>query len=137
MTFPWGDQYSNFNAGKILFILEGMAGLDYSIPESTLTVRDNMPEEWSSMEVRVPMKVKGRMRWPIVRYRREKRGDTVRKTISVLGNPLANLRIQPWLEEGTVLSAPAGYATEGQGRNHIGYSFAAAPEQSVTIRIKK
>jgi hypothetical protein len=58
---PWGDQYSNFNAGKILLILEGMAGLEYSIPQSTLTVCDSMPEQWSCMEVRIPMKVDGRM----------------------------------------------------------------------------
>ncbi|MHC4199507.1 MAG: hypothetical protein ACYSU0_05905 [Planctomycetota bacterium] len=135
--FPWGDQYSNFNAGKILLILEGIAGLDYSIPDGTLTVCDSMPEEWSSMELRVPMKVGGRMRWPIVRYRREERGDVVRKTISVSGNPLAKLKLRPWLEEGTVLDAPAGYTSEGQGRNHIGYSLTATPEQSVTIRIKK
>ena len=38
------DQYSNFDAGKILPILEGMAGLDYSIPDDTFTVCDNMPE---------------------------------------------------------------------------------------------
>jgi hypothetical protein len=29
----FGDQYSNFNAGKILLYLEGLAGLKYSIPE--------------------------------------------------------------------------------------------------------
>ena len=135
--FPWGDQYSNFNAGKILFILKGMAGLDYSIPDSTFTVCDNMPEQWSSMELRVPMKVKGKMRWPIVRYQRETKGDIVRKTISVSGNPLANLKLQPWLEEGALLSAPKGYTTKDQGRNHIGYSFKAAPKASVTIKIKK
>jgi len=134
---PWGDQYSNFNAGKILLIIEGMAGIEYSIPESTLTVCDNMPEQWSSMELRVPMKVDGKMRWPIVAYRREKSGDMVQKTISVRGNPLANLRLQPWLEEGTVADAPGGYTTKDQGRNHIGYHFKAAPKQSLTIKIEK
>jgi len=135
--WPWGDQYSNFNAGKILFILKGFAGLDYSIPNSTLTVCDNMPEQWSSMELRVPMKVGGKTRWPIVAYRRETNGDIVQKTITVSGNPLAHLRIQPWLEEGAVLSAPKGYCVKDQGRNHIGYSFKAAPRTSVTIEIKK
>ncbi len=134
---PWGDQYSNFNAGKILLILEGMAGIEYSIPESTLTICDNMPEQWSSMELRVPMKVDGKMHWPIVQYRREQSGDMVQKTISVRGNPLANLRLQPWLEEGSVASAPSGYTTKDQGRNHIGYRFKAAPRQSLTVEIRK
>jgi len=135
-ALPWGDQYSNFNAGKILLILEGIAGLDYSIPESTLTVCDSMPEQWFSMELRVPMTVRGETRWPIVRYKRRKRGNVVSKTISVTGNPLANLKIQPWLEEGTVISAPEGYTTKNQGRNHIGYHFKSAPQTSVTIKIK-
>ena len=135
-VLPWGDQYSNFNAGKILLILEGIAGLDYSIPNSTLTVCDSMPEQWGSMELRVPMTVKGKTHWPIVRYKREETGDVVRKTISVTGNPLANLKIQPWLEEGTLAGAPEGYTTKNQGRNHIGYSFKAAPKTSVTIGIK-
>ena len=134
---PWGDQYSNFNAGKILLILEGIAGLDYSVPKSTLTVCDNMPEQWSFVELRIPMKVDGTMRWPRVVYQREENGDVVRKTISVGGNPLAQLRIRPWLEEGTVLTAPEGYTIKDQGRNHIGYSFQAAPKTAVTIKIKK
>ena len=134
--YPWGDQYSNFNAGKILLILEGIAGLDYSIPNDTLRVCDSMPEEWSSMELRIPMTIKGKTHWPIVRYKREKNAAGVSKTISVTGNPLANLKIQPWLEEGTVVNAPKGYATKGVGRNHIGYSFKNAASKSVTIKIK-
>ena len=114
-----------------------MAGLSYSIPQSTLTVCDNMPEEWTSMEVRIPMKVGGTMRWPRVMYQREENGNTVRKTISVSGNPLARLRIRPWLEEGTVLTAPEGYESEDRGRNHIGYSFEGTPKAAVTIKIKK
>jgi hypothetical protein len=134
---PWGDQYSNFNAGKILLILEGMAGLKYSIPDSTLTVCDSMPEEWNSMELRIPMKAGGKTCWPRVLYRRDQNGNTVRKTVSVSGNPLTHLKIQPWLEEGAVHSAPAGYATENQGRNHIGYRFEDQPDASVTIEIEK
>jgi len=134
---PWGDQYSNFNAGKILLILEGMAGLEYSLPQSTLTVCDSMPEQWSSMEVRIPMKVDGRTCWPRVRYQRKELGGIVRKTISVSGNPFAHLKIQPWLEEGTVHTAPAGYATENQGRNHIGYRFETKPDALVVIEIEK
>jgi hypothetical protein len=134
---PWGDQYSNFNAGKILLILEGVAGLDYSISQSTLTVCDSMPNGWSFMELWIPMKIDGTMRWPQIMVRRDEKGDIVQKTISVSGSPLTHLKIQPWLEGGTLLSAPKGYTTENQGRNHIGYSFQAQPNASVTIDIRK
>ena len=134
---PWGDQYSNFNAGKILLILEGMAGLEYSIPQNTLTVCDSMPEQWSSMELRIPMTVDGRMCWPRVLCSRKEQDGIVRKTISVSGNRLTHLNIQPWLEEGAIHSAPEGYAIENQGRNHIGYRFEGKPDASVTIEIEK
>jgi len=88
------------------------------------------------MELRIPIVTKGKTHWPIVKYARKKTGDTVSKTISVTGNPLANLKIQPWLEEGSVISAPEGYSTDGQGRNHIGYEFKGAANKTVTIIIK-
>ncbi|MEO0415392.1 MAG: hypothetical protein AAF226_10630, partial [Verrucomicrobiota bacterium] len=60
----FGDQYSNFNAGKILLYLEGLAGLEYSLPENRLTVRPALPESWDWMEVRLP--IKGQ--WTQIRY---------------------------------------------------------------------
>ena len=61
----FGDQYSNFNAGKILLILEGLAGLEYSVPQSIMKIRPALPERWDWMEVRLP--IKGT--WTRVRYR--------------------------------------------------------------------
>ena len=52
---PFGDQYSNFNAGKLLLILEGLAGLEVSIPEDRLTVRPALPAAWEWMELRLPI----------------------------------------------------------------------------------
>ena len=72
-----------------------------------------------------------------MRFQRKELDGIVRKTISVSGNPLTYLRIQPWLEEGTVHSAPAGSATETLGRNHVGYRFEAQPAVSVTLEIEK
>ncbi len=60
----FGDQYSNFNAGKILLYLEGLAGLEISIPEKELRVKPAMPEEWEWMEVRLPILGE----WTKVRY---------------------------------------------------------------------
>jgi trehalose/maltose hydrolase-like predicted phosphorylase len=35
--------------------LEGFAGLEYSIPGETLTIRPAMPKSWEWMEVRLPI----------------------------------------------------------------------------------
>jgi hypothetical protein len=60
----FGDQYSNFNAGKILLYLEGLAGLEYSLPEKKLTIRPALPQVWEWMEVRLP--IAGQ--WTKIRY---------------------------------------------------------------------
>ncbi|MGC6426090.1 MAG: glycosyl hydrolase family 65 protein [Akkermansiaceae bacterium] len=60
----FGDQYSNFNAGKILLYLEGLGGLGYSLPEDQLTIRPALPKEWDWMEIRLP--IAGQ--WTTVRY---------------------------------------------------------------------
>ena len=51
----FGDQFSNFNAGKILLILEGVGGLKYSTTDDTFTFAENLPEEWSFMEFQIPV----------------------------------------------------------------------------------
>lgn len=60
----FGDQYSNFNAGKILLYLEGLAGLDYSVPQKRLSIRPTLPKSWEWMEIRLP--VAGQ--WTRIRY---------------------------------------------------------------------
>ena len=60
----FGDQYSNFNAGKILLYLEGFAGLEYSVIDETLTIRPAMPKSWEWMEVRLPIEGK----WTQIQY---------------------------------------------------------------------
>ena len=72
----FGDQYSNFNAGKILLYLEGLAGLRYSIPEQTLTIKPALPESWEWMEVRLPIDGK----WTKISYLKE--------GVRVTGTPL-------------------------------------------------
>ena len=51
----FGDQYSNFNAGKILLFIEGLAGISYSLPDGVFQVRDAMPTAWNWMEIEVPV----------------------------------------------------------------------------------
>ena len=60
----FGDQYSNFNAGKILLYLEGFGGLEYSLPTQKLTVRSALPKSWEWMEIRLPIADQ----WTKIRY---------------------------------------------------------------------
>ena len=62
----FGDQFSNFNAGKILLYLEGLAGLKYSIPRDRMTVAPALPVEWDWMELRLPIN----RQWTRIRYER-------------------------------------------------------------------
>lgn len=63
----FGDQYSNFNAGKILLYLEGLAGIRYSVPDDVLEVKPAVPKVWDWMEVRFP--IAGQ--WTRLRYSKD------------------------------------------------------------------
>lgn len=96
----FGDQYSNFNAGKLLLILEGLAGLEYSIPENKLLIHDTMPTNWNWMEVRLPIRKPNEMEthWAVIRYERaESRNGEMQKSIRVIDCPL-QIAIEPWSE---------------------------------------
>ena len=73
----FGDQYSNFNAGKLLLYLEGLAGLRYSIPDQQLTVNPALPKAWDWMEIRLPISKK----WTRLRY--------TRNGVKVMGSPFS------------------------------------------------
>lgn len=92
----FGDQYSNFNAGKILLFLEGLAGISYSVPEKHFKVRDAMPQEWEWMEVEVPVKSEkdGAVVWTKVRV---ERGNGGSKSIIVENCPFP-VTLEPWQE---------------------------------------
>ncbi len=62
----FGDQFSNFNAGKILLYLEGLAGLEYSVPDNHMTITPVLPRAWEWMELCLP--IKGA--WTRIRYER-------------------------------------------------------------------
>ena len=96
----FGDQYSNFNAGKLLLYLEGLAGLEYFIPDRSLVVHDTMPTDWQWMEVRFPIRMPGEneTRWPVIRYERNRDGNEIVKTVRVADSPL-RITIEPWSEE--------------------------------------
>ena len=91
----FGDQYSNFNAGKILLFLEGLAGISYSLTEGVFRVRDAMPTAWEWMELEIPMRKE--TAWTNVRIERQKKAGGITKTIEVRNCPL-EVKLEPWLE---------------------------------------
>jgi hypothetical protein len=99
----FGDQYSNFNAGKILLYLEGLAGISYSLPNDVFSVRDAMPITWNWMELEIPMRKDAV--WTKVRIERQRKADETRKTITIENCPL-HVVIEPWLEEKKLGRAP-------------------------------
>ena len=94
----FGDQYSNFNAGKILLFIEGLAGISYSVPENIFHVKDSMPMSWDWMEFDIP--IGNEKDWTQVRFQRKKGFlGGQKKSITVTNCPL-RVKFEPWLDQG-------------------------------------
>lgn len=96
----WGDQYSNFNAGKIDLLIEGIGGLNYSFADSSFTFREHMPKEWDFMEWRVPVKHHSwsEPEWVIARSEKTVTGDVITKKVTIENNPMQVLNLTSWNE---------------------------------------
>merc|ERR1712048_383679 len=122
----FGDQYNNFNAGKILLILEGIGGLRYSVREDSFTFADNLPIEWSFMEFRVPVQKDGRTSWVKARAERKaQNGPKVVKTVTVEASPFKNLIVQPWAEDATVTKSSPSGAMPNSPFGHVSWNFSS------------
>ncbi len=136
----FGDQYSNFNAGKILLFIEGLAGLSYSIPDNVLHIKDSMPTHWDWMEFDIP--IGNQNGWTQVRFERKKDflGEK-RKSIAVSNCPL-RVQFEPWLEQGELSRDPQlnGVTFTEQNATHADYlSYLAnekSPKTSITLSFK-
>ncbi|MDD7987326.1 hypothetical protein PQO01_20425 [Lentisphaera marina] len=137
---PFGDQYSNFNAGKILLILEGLAGIKYSLPDNTLTITDTMPKAWGMMEVGIPIRAgkDKKTQWVKISYKRERNGPHGQKTISVSNSPL-KVNINPWLEGGKLAKkaqlSPQGSKASTSPPAHAAFTFPAGEKATLKIQI--
>jgi hypothetical protein len=111
----FGDQYSNFNAGKILLFLEGFAGISYSLPDQTLSVRETMPTAWEWMELEIPLQKEAV--WTKVRIERQKRNGGITKRIKVENCPL-RVKLELWSEEKKVVSSDSNLSEIKASRPH-------------------
>ena len=111
----FGDQYSNFNAGKILLFLEGFAGISYSLPDQTLSVRESMPTAWDWMEVEIPiLKKTGRTK---IRVERQNKNGGLNKRITVENCPL-KVKLELWSEDKKVVSPDSELSEIKASRPH-------------------
>ena len=111
----FGDQYSNFNAGKILLFLEGFAGISYSLPNQTLSVREAMPSAWDWMEFEIPILNKtGRTK---IRVERQNKNGGLNKKIIVENCPL-KVKLELWSEEKKVVSSDSNLSNTNASRPH-------------------
>ena len=131
-----GDQYSNFNAGKILLILEGMLGLSYSVTGSggVFTLKETIPTEWSYMESYVPVTVDGQTKWTHVRVDRSEADGVVTKDLVVRSNYQRVLNLSPWLEGKRLSSGPAD-STSTNSPDRLDYQYWGKGTHSIRIEL--
>jgi hypothetical protein len=132
----FGDQYSNFNAGKLLLILEGIGGLGYSVDDDVFTFADNLPQNWTFMEYKIPvMKSAGSsVSWVTARAERVCKAGRVTKTVTVDGNPFQTLQVRPWVEDQSVVGSTPG-ATVNVTPGHLGWELKGASSAQVVITL--
>ena len=100
----FGDQYSNFNAGKILLFLEGFAGISYSISDNIFHIKDSMPTNWDWMEFDIP--IGDQNDWTKVRYERKKGFLGGQKKLITVSNCPLRVKFEPWLDQGELNGNP-------------------------------
>jgi len=132
---PWGDMYYNWDNPIALLLLEQLAGTNYSFVDSTFTVCDHLPQSWDYIEVNIPISIDGSTEWTKARIDRTDNGMSIDKTISVSGNKMAKLHIQPWLEDREVISANPVEYLQNFPSGHIGYSFLTTEAKDISISL--
>ncbi|MCH2036068.1 MAG: hypothetical protein MK120_03865 [Puniceicoccaceae bacterium] len=132
----FGDQYSNFNAGKILVILEGIFGLEYSVVDNSFTVADNLPLAWDYMEAYVPVSDGASTNWTHVRVERIDNGISSTKTVKVHSDSAQTVHIQPWLEGKAIMSAPNTFSNQA-APGHIAYVAQDSTSVSLAVELSE
>ena len=111
----FGNQFNNFNAGKLLLYLSGLGGIRVSNIDDSFTFASSLPSNWTFMEFRVPVlrnpnEAVGEGTsttttvWVTARVEREQTGGSfgtskeVTKRVTVTNNPFSKLLVQPWAD---------------------------------------
>ena len=130
---PWGSAYYGWDEIIALLPVERLAGVDFSLLDDGFTVSEHLPESWAFAEVYMPVVKNGKTHWTHVKTTRQIENGNTKKTISVKGNTLANLSIEPRLEGKSLVSAsPEGFQ-DNQPKGHIRYNFRNTENASVAV----
>ena len=140
----FGNQFNNFNAGKILLYLQGLGGLRVSNVDDSFTFADNLPTNWTFMEFRVLVArnnsegVSTDVQWVMARVERERvqRTSAVKKKVTIKNNPFSKLRVQPWADEAEVVSVLGGNTTTGvrERDGHVEWDF--RDDEAVEVEVE-
>lgn len=97
----FGDTYSNFNAGNIDIMLEGIGGFYYNVLNSTFTHSETLPDEWTFMEFYVPIRASKdeETKWVHTYVSRNEVDGVVYKNVSVESDYFENINVKPWTED--------------------------------------
>jgi len=130
---PWGSMYYNWDCAMVPLLLERLAGVSYSIPDSSFTVSDHLPDAWRYVETRSPVVAGGKRVWVRVRIDRAASREGAVKKITIEGCPLKTLIVEPWLEDRKLLSAAP--AASGQAKGHATFRFSGASDRTVSLKL--
>ena len=144
---PVGDQWYLWGVPVgVVLPLERLVGVTYSKVDSVLTVCDNLPLGWKSATVKVPL---GCGSWASVTVERllkadesetETKSAVTEKRITVTGNTMKTLKLQPWMDGKKLKkksATPPGYQP-GAPRGHVGWTFEgeSAKDAVVTLELE-
>ncbi|GMH95247.1 hypothetical protein TrST_g1348 [Triparma strigata] len=135
----FGNQFNNFNAGKILLYLQGIGGLRVSNIDDSFTFADSLPTNWTYMEFRVPVKrnnsegISEDIQWIKARAEREREGNVVKKKITVENSPFTNLFVQPWADGAEVMVGNGGIERDN---GHVEWEFHGEAAGGVEVELK-
>ena len=117
----------------VLLLIERLAGISYSMLDSTFTVSEHLPESWDFVETKVPVVKDQATHWIRVKTERTQKNNEIIKTITVNGNIQNNLIIEPWLEQKFLVSSVSPRPQDDHPKGHVKYKFTDRIDATVTI----
>lgn len=129
---PWGSLYYAWDGPITDLILRRIAGISFSNKDNSFTVQDHMPEDWTFMEVDVPVERHGRTRWVKVRYDQSLENDQLTKTIKVTGQPFHRLSIEAW-QAGRFYVSSNPELSNGEGKGSQRKQFINKRDGEITL----
>lgn len=129
---PWGDLYYNWDGAVNLPIIKRLIGVDYSLVDDEFVVTDHLPKHWDFIESYVPVVLEGKTHWVKVNITKQRQDGKVIKKVTVEGNPLKKMVLQPWLEDRKLLSKNDSFSPKEPPRGHIRF----VPVNSARVSIE-